>query len=175
MDRLQAFRTGNFSILRECAQPSRECGAPVARARLHRYVVRRCQNRRVAECKHGIEESWCGTCSGADDAGRSGSGSYGFHGGETKQDVVDDICDLLGMPRLAVSVGSSVPSEIFLSAARLIGVPVGSMPEIGEAIVRRAGDPWLSTYDSRGTLSGGGSTVTLEGLQAVRRALKELV
>ncbi len=49
------------------------------------------------------------------------------------------------------------------------------MPEVGEAIVLRAGHTWSSTYDSRDTFSGGGSTVTLSGLQAVRRALKELI
>ena len=129
----------------------------------------------MADCKHGIDESWCGTCSGADDSPRSGSGSYGFHGGETKQDIVNDICDVLNIPRQVVSVGSSIPSSIFATAARRVGVPLGSMPEIGEAIVRRAGQSWSSTYDSRGTVSGGGSTVTLEGLQAVRQALRDLI
>jgi hypothetical protein len=129
----------------------------------------------MTECKHGLEESWCGTCSGADDSLRNATGSNSTYGGETKQEIVNDICDLLAIPRLPVSVGSSIPSEVFAAAADRVNVPGGSMPEVGEAIVLRAGHTWSSTYDSRDTFSGGGSTVTLSGLQAVRRALKELI
>lgn len=123
-----------------------------------------------------MEESWCGMCSGADDDSlRSGTGSNRIDGGETKQDIVNDICDVLAIPRLRVSVGSSIPSELFATAADRVNVPVGSMPEIGEAIVLSAGHAWSSGYDSRDTLSGGGSTVTLPGLRAVLRALRELL
>lgn len=129
----------------------------------------------MTECKHGLEELWCGTCSGADDSVPSATAAHGTHGGETKQEVVNDICDQLAIPRLPVSTGSSIPSEIFVTAADRLNVPSGSMPEVAEAIVLLAGHVWSSAYDSRDTLSGGGSTVTLPGLQAVRRALMVLL
>lgn len=95
--------------------------------------------------------------------------------GETKQEVLDDITDLLDMRRREVSRGSSVPSDVFARAAVTVGVPTGSMPEVCEAVVTRAGMPYLNTYDSRSTVSGGGSTVTVEGMQAFREALKRLL
>lgn len=94
---------------------------------------------------------------------------------EIKQDVLDDITDLLGHPRRLVARGSSLPSEVFEAAAARIGVSGNSMPEINEAIIVRAGLPYYQAYDSRGSVSGGGSTVTLEGLQALREALQLLI
>ena len=125
------------------------------------------------ECIHGMNPTWCGICSAVDPVGASGRSAP--QGGETKQDVLDDICDLVGIPRQAVSTGSSLPSEVFVAAARATGVPVGSMPEICEAIVCRAGLSYSSDFDSRATPSGGGSTVTLVGLQALRTALSRLL
>lgn len=49
------------------------------------------------------------------------------------------------------------------------------MPDQAERIVKAAGLPYLPTFDSRGTPSGGGSTVTLEGLYQVRNAVEELI
>ena len=119
---------------------------------------------------------WCGICQKVPEVGASGGpGSYGFHGGETKQDVLEDICDLLGMPRMTVSVGSSLPSEVFVEAARQLRFTPGSMPEVCEEVIRRAGHAWSPSFDSRGSLSGGGSTVTLEGFQAMRKALRALL
>lgn len=104
------------------------------------------------------------------------SGRSGFSGGgEVKQDVLEDLCDLLGMPVLATYVGSSIPKEVFREAARRVGVPIGSMPEITQAIIEKAGMRYSPDYDSRATLSGGGSTVTLEGMQALRTALRTLL
>lgn len=128
----------------------------------------------MTECKHGIDVAWCGTCSGTDLDTR-GLQQARRYGSESKQEVVNDICDLLDIPRQSVSVGSSVPSEIFRCAAQRIGLPDGSMPEVAEAIIVRAGHGWSAAYDSRSTISGGGSTVTLEGLQAMRSALMVLL
>ena len=128
------------------------------------------------DCIHGLAVEWCGVCSSApESSGGTRVGSSGLQGGETKQDVLDDITDLLGLPRQVVSVGSSLPSDVFAEAARRVQVPSGSMPEICEGIVRRAGHPYSAAFDSRGTVSGGGSTVTLEGVQAMRRALADLL
>lgn len=123
-----------------------------------------------------MNPEWCGICQDVDGAGQSGSGgSCVWQGGETKQNVLDDVCDLLGIPRRAVSVGSSLPSDVFQAAASQVGVPGGTMPEVCEAIVLKAGMPYAADYDSRASASGGGSTVTLEGIQAMRKALRSLL
>ncbi|GAA1970767.1 hypothetical protein GCM10009776_37240 [Microbacterium deminutum] len=127
------------------------------------------------ECIHLMDPALCSICTTASDAGSNRVGSYGFHGGETKQDVLDDVTRMLGLRRQVVSVGSSLPSDVFVAAARRVGVPVGSMPEICEQIVRKAGHHYSASYDSRGSISGGGSTVTLEGIQAMRSALRALL
>jgi len=95
--------------------------------------------------------------------------------GSSKQRVLDEVCSLLGLNPALVSRGSSIPSEIFREAASQIGVPYGSMPQINESIIRRARLPYSQAYDSRATPSRGGSTVTLEGLEALRDALEVLL
>lgn len=129
----------------------------------------------MEECLHGMQLEWCGICLRTPGVGEARLGSYGYHGGETKQDVLDDITELLGLPASTVSVGSSLPSEVFVAAAQRLGLGIGSMPEICEAIVRSAGHSWSPGFDSRGSLSGGGSTVTLEGIRAMREALRALL
>lgn len=127
------------------------------------------------ECIHGTNRLWCAFCTHSEAvAPASRFGEYGFHGGETKQDVLNELCDLLGLPRESVARGSSLPSHVFATAAQRAGVPFGSMPEIGEAIAQKAGKEWGPDCDSRGTLSGGGSTVTLIGLRTVVDALRGL-
>jgi hypothetical protein len=125
------------------------------------------------ECIHGTNSEWCAICNGADRPSSSTQG-YGFHGGETKQDILNDICDELGIPRHAVGVGSSLPSEVFEQAALRGRVPVRSMPEIGEALADAAGLAWGRDCDSRDSLSGGGSTVTADGLRVMLKALRVL-
>jgi hypothetical protein len=94
---------------------------------------------------------------------------------EQKQDVIDEIHDLLGLPRRTVARGSSLPASMFESASRQLGLPYRSMPDACERIVKRAGIAWHPHFDSRETTSGGGSTVTLEGVQAMRDALRLLL
>jgi hypothetical protein len=72
-------------------------------------------------------------------------------------------------------VGSSLPSDVFETAARRFGVAVGSMPEIGEGLAVKAGRSWSSDCDSRGSLSGGGSTVTAQGLEVMNRSIATLI
>lgn len=54
----------------------------------------------------------------------------GFHGGESKQDLLHELCDVLGVARQKIGVGSSLPPDVFDAAARRAGVRLGSMPEI---------------------------------------------
>lgn len=118
---------------------------------------------------------WCGLCNGAEQAHRTRTGEYGLQGGATKQDLLDEICVILGVPREPVGRGSSLPSSVFAVAAARTGVGQGSMPEIGEMIAADAGLAWGPDCDSRGTVSEGGSTVTREGLSVVLRALEKLL
>lgn len=95
---------------------------------------------------------------------------------ETKQQVLNQLTSMLGIAPMSLGVGSSIPSEFFREAADIVGVPHGSMPEICEALVTRAGMEYdRKLFDSRETESGGGSTVTLQGMQALRRALTVLL
>ena len=125
------------------------------------------------ECVHGMPTSWCGFCTNTDGAVNS-SRSSGLHPGESKQDLLNALCGRLGLPTYPVGVGSSLPSEVFEALAETTGVPKGSMPEIGEAVAKAAGLDWTADCDSRGTLSGGGSTVTREGLAVINKALDRL-
>lgn len=128
------------------------------------------------ECQHGMDRDWCAQCRGtSDQVHGSQVGGYGFHGGQSKQELLNEMCDLLGLQRESVGVGSSLPSRVFETAASRTNVQLGSMPEIGERLASRAGLAWGSNCDSRGTISGGGSTVTLEGLSVVVRALRALL
>lgn len=127
------------------------------------------------ECIHGMSPSWCATCNGADTAASSSRGAgYGYFGGETKQDLLNELCDLLDLPREPIGEGSSLPSHVFSAAAARAGVRGGSMPEIGQAVTEKAGRVWGPECDSRGSLSGGGSTVTAEGLRVMLDALRRL-
>ena len=128
----------------------------------------------MEECKHGTNPDWCAVCNGTDTSTSVRSQGYGFHGGETKQDILDEVCDKLGIPRPSVGAGSSLPSSVFESAAKRCAVPTGSMAEIGGAIARKTGLAWGSECDSRGSLSGGGSTVTSDGLRVILKALRSL-
>lgn len=94
---------------------------------------------------------------------------------ETKQDVLRDIALLLGRPSRTVSTGSTEPRELFEDIASAIGVPdVGlPKPEFAEQLSRALGQAWDPSCDSRNAPSGGGSTVTLVGLQRLREGLRE--
>lgn len=125
------------------------------------------------ECVHGMDRRWCGDCSGLSQG--TSARSAQFAPGETKQDVLNRISDLLGVRRRLVSNGSSLPAPLFVEMARRLGLTHHSMPATAEAIVRRAGLPWSDTFDSRGSVSGGGSTVTKEGLDQFEKALVRLL
>lgn len=129
------------------------------------------------ECVHGMDATWCATCSKADDTVNVRAATSSFQGGELKQDVLNDITDMLGLRRyvLPPGGGSSLPSEVFEAAAGRVDLPARSMPEICEAIVLKAGHTYSTSFDSRGSISGGGSTVTLQGMQAMRKALGVLL
>lgn len=126
------------------------------------------------ECVHGMNPDWCGICNGPKVSAYSSSGS-GLAGGRTKQDELHLLCDQLGIKRESTGVGSSIPSSVFDTLRQRLGLADGSMPEIAEAAASAAGLPWLPEFDSRPTQSGGGSTVTLEGLAQLNKAVAALL
>jgi hypothetical protein len=96
---------------------------------------------------------------------------------ETKQDVLNDIARIIGRDPYAVSIGSTELKAALtdIDEALRLGLDTDvSKPELAEAIARRAGLDWDEDCDSRHTPSGGGSTVTLLGLQRLREAVGKL-
>lgn len=92
-----------------------------------------------------------------------------------KQDVVNEICDLIGIEHLQVSVGSSVPASLFSTASNFMGLEslAGGMDVRAGEIVESMGLRWVpGVHDSSTSPSGGGGTVQLEGLEQLLRALR---
>jgi hypothetical protein len=97
---------------------------------------------------------------------------------ESKQDVLNDIADFMGSPRHLVSRGSTERKQALLDIVNTFDLPIGpnlTKPELAQAIVEDAGLSWESRFDSRATVSGGGSTVTTSGLKRLRDAVRVLV
>jgi hypothetical protein len=93
---------------------------------------------------------------------------------ETKQQIVSSICSQLGISEFMVGPGSSEPAEFFRAVALSLRIDlagVSTKPDMGRRIVEYAGLTWDEECDSRGTASGGGSTVTNRGLVRVREAV----
>lgn len=79
---------------------------------------------------------------------------------------------------LTVSRGSTEPKAVFdaVNGRLALGLdPSRTKPEYAEAICRAAGVAWDDSCDSRHTASGGGSTVTIVGLERVLTATRLLV
>lgn len=92
----------------------------------------------------------------------------------TKQEAVDQITELIGHPKLQVGKGSTEPKEVLTAVVEHFGLPLDlrdSKPALGAGIARAAGLDWDPTCDSTHSASGGGSTVTLEGLNRVLAAV----
>lgn len=85
-----------------------------------------------------------------------------------KADVVAEIAAVLGVPAPAMSTGSTEPKQIFVLVNEVFGLGISARrtkPEMARQIVEAAGHAWGPSFESRG------GTVTLEGLQAVCRAV----
>lgn len=96
---------------------------------------------------------------------------------QTKNEIVDEIFDLLGHPVVGRTKGSTGYKTALEAIVAALGLPLDtdvSKPQLAEDIVRYSGGRWHSSFDSRATQSGGGSTVTVSGFQAVLDALDRL-
>jgi len=93
----------------------------------------------------------------------------------TKQELIDEVGARLGLRGYKVGdPGSSIPKGFFVDVADRLGLALDtdlSMPELGRAIVESAGLDCDSTH----TPSGGGSTVTVTGLDRIRDAVDRLL
>ncbi|EAP97864.1 hypothetical protein JNB_12908 [Janibacter sp. HTCC2649] len=95
----------------------------------------------------------------------------------SKEIEIAAIARLVGIPDPGLGIGSSVPKALFDGVCRRFGLDAsGTMPAQAERIVRAADMPYVqSAFDSRHSASGGGSTVTLEGLRQIRTAAQRLI
>jgi hypothetical protein len=90
----------------------------------------------------------------------------------TKQQVITETVELLGLPPISVGAGSSIPSVFFTSIAQEMGIPVrGSMPSLAREIIERSQLTWHPEFSSEDSPSGGGSTVTVLGLLQIKNAV----
>lgn len=91
----------------------------------------------------------------------------------SKESEIAEIARLVGIPDPGRFAGSSVPKALFDGVCSRFGIDAsGTMPEQAQRIVTAADLPYRSDFfDSRGTPSQGGSTVTLEGLQQIKQAV----
>lgn len=91
---------------------------------------------------------------------------------ESKGEVLDDISRLLGLTGYELGVGSSIPRQFIGEVAGNLRIPdSGTGVEVAKRIVESAGMNWPDGGDSAGTPSGGGGTITLSGLLALREAV----
>lgn len=91
---------------------------------------------------------------------------------ETKNDAIAEICSLLNLPPYETTVGSSIPRRFFSDVLDYFQLEdSGDAVNAARSLVEYAGLIWSTESDSSNSLSGGGATVTLEGLQQVRQAV----
>lgn len=94
----------------------------------------------------------------------------------TKASEISEIARLAGISNPGIGAGSSVYKAFFNELCQRFGVDTtGTMPQQAQAIISAAKIAYRAdVFDSRLSDSGGGSTFTLEGLQALKSAVKVL-
>jgi hypothetical protein len=89
-----------------------------------------------------------------------------------KNETIREITDLLGIPAVETTVGSSIPAVFFSSVAKELGLPpLVGMPAIARQIIEFSHLPWSDEFSSELAPSGGGGTVTALGLIQVKNAV----
>jgi hypothetical protein len=82
-----------------------------------------------------------------------------------------EITQILELPELTTTRGSSIPSAFFSNIASVMGIPIiGGMPQMARKIIEAAHLRWHESFSSELSPSGGGGTVTALGLLQVRNA-----
>lgn len=86
----------------------------------------------------------------------------------SKENLIQEISMMLGMPSPKVSTGSTEPKELFVQINDLLGLAIpGNLrkPEMAQQIVELSGGTWSAQCESTG------GTVTHLGLERVRDAV----
>jgi hypothetical protein len=95
--------------------------------------------------------------------------------GFTKQEVLDEVSRLLEGPQFHVASGATEPREFFDFVVDRLQIqvrPNASKPELARLITGATGGSWDRTCDSTASPSGGGGTVTNEGLRRVLESVQ---
>ena len=103
--------------------------------------------------------------------------SKALRGGVSKQHVVDELCQTLGLGSISLGPGSTEPKRLLVESAAALGVAVRTRATklvIARQIVEISGLSWLSSFDSTDQPSGGGGTITTDGLKGVLEAAQLL-
>lgn len=95
----------------------------------------------------------------------------------TKEAEITSIAGLVGISDPGIGKGSSVYKALFDGICSRFGLQSGgTMPQQAQRIVTAANLPYNAVhFDSRDTPSLGGSTVTLEGLRQIKKAVQTLL
>jgi hypothetical protein len=89
----------------------------------------------------------------------------------TKNDVLEEIARLADIKVYKTVAGSSIPRDFFTDMAELFNVSnEGDASKVLKRCLELVGASWSPLFDSSQTASGGGGTVTLQGLEAMRDA-----
>jgi hypothetical protein len=123
------------------------------------------------ECMHGMNAAWCANCADRSRAAAPPTGGSTSDRVRSKQNLVNDLCDVLGVARHNFGPGSTLPQGIFRAAATRAKVRHGTMPKVGAAIAAKAGLVWGPECTNSGTRSGENLTVTRAGLDVMVKAL----
>ena len=95
---------------------------------------------------------------------------------ETKDDLMAEICDLLAIETYKTTIGSSVPRRFFSDLLDYFGLPDdGDAVTACKTLITNANLKWEREYSSEASPSGGGGTVTLSGLKALRNSIAILL
>jgi hypothetical protein len=123
------------------------------------------------ECIHGMNPSWCANCAERHRVASPPMGKPSGDRNRSKQDLVNDLCDILGVARHHSGPGSTLPPRIVRAAATRAKVRHGTMPKVGSAIAAKAGLLWGPECASPAGTTGGNPTVTRLGLAVMIKAL----
>jgi hypothetical protein len=96
---------------------------------------------------------------------------------QTKEELATEIEGLLNLHHHSFSTGSTEPKALFEDIAGALGIPVRAdltKVELAQKIAESGGQLWDDSCDSRNTPSGGGETVTAEGIKRVLAACRRL-
>jgi hypothetical protein len=90
----------------------------------------------------------------------------------TKNTILEEIATLADISVYATVAGSTIPRPFFTEMAELFDVSnEGDASKVLRRCLDAAGMSWSPLFDSSQSASGGGGTVTLQGLEAMRDAV----